>query len=336
MKKFYRLILGRALWIVWQYKWLWPLGLAAVFVSAGSIYDFLLRIFDNLLSGVSPVFSLMEYWSTNLFSWMSLLSVSAWLGGTGPLWFELIVGFLMLICLLVVLVLAIVCQVGLIKSVIALDKAKRTTPNQAIQSGVKLFWPALKFNILSKVFLIALLFGFSWVISLVALNNSLLDLVMYAAAFVFLVLAVITVHFITIFGIASLVLKKTDVVHAVKNAFRLFSKNIVLNLEMGLILFFINIVVGLAGVIAIIVVEAPLILIYMLSTLLSWNLLALIFSILMLIVFVVILLVLVAWLSTFQLASWVILFDELEANRGEAKVSRLTAHLIKRLTRKRK
>ena len=262
--------------------------------------------------------------------------MSAWLGGTGPLWLEILMGFLVTVCLLVILVLAIVCQAGLIKSVISLDKAKRITPNQAIQSGVKLFWPALKFNILSKVFLIALLFGFSWVISLVVLDNSLLNLVMYATAFVVLVIAVIVVHFITVFGIASLVLKKTDVVHAVKNAFRLFSKNIVLNLEMGLILFCINIVVGLAGVIAIIVVEAPLILVYMLASLTSWNLLALLFSVLMLVVFVAVLLVLVAWSSTFQLASWVILFDELEANRGEAKVSRLTAHLIKRLTRKRK
>ena len=53
MKKFYRLVLGRALWISWSYKWLWPLGLAAVFVSAGSIYDFLCHLVHEFLIGIA-------------------------------------------------------------------------------------------------------------------------------------------------------------------------------------------------------------------------------------------------------------------------------------------
>jgi hypothetical protein len=336
MKKFYRLILGRAFWIAWHYKWLWPLGLAAVFVSAGSVYDFLLRMFDNLIAGRTPFFSLMEYWSTNLFTWMGLLSTSAWLTvSTSSFWVIGLWGALLLVCLLVVLVLAIICQVGLIKSVVAIDRAKKITPNQAIKTGTSLFWPAFKFNILSKVLLFVILLVASWLVSLVALDNSLFKLALYAAAFVALILAVITVHFVTVYGIASLVLKKTDVIHAAKNAFHLFRKNIVLNLEMGLILFGFNILVGIAGIVAVIIFESPLILVYMLSSLMSWNLLALIFSFLMMVVFTVAVVVLVAWLSTFQLSAWVILFDELEAERGEAKVSRLAKHLLSRLNRQR-
>jgi hypothetical protein len=70
---------------------------------------------------------------------------------------------------------------------------------------------------------------------------------------------------------------------------------------------------------------------YMLSSLMSWNLLALLFSFLMLIVFTIGVLVVVGWLSTFHISSWTILFDELEANRGTAKVSRLAKHLMLRL-----
>jgi hypothetical protein len=213
----------------------------------------------------------------------------------------------------------------------ALDRGKKITPNQAIHGGTKLFWPALKFNILSKVVLFALIVAFSWLVSLVVLDNSLLMLAIYAAAFVVLVIATIIVHFITVYGIASLVLKKTNVIHAVRNAFRLFWKNVVLNLEMGLILFFVNVAVGFAGMIALIVVESPLIMGYMLSSLMSWNLLALLFSFLMLIVFTIGVLVVVGWLSTFHISSWTILFDELEANRGTAKVSRLAKHLMLRL-----
>lgn len=331
MKKFYRLILVRAFNITWKNKWLWPFGLVAVFISSGGIYDFLTRAFGSLLDGRSPIYVVQEYWSMNFFRWTSLLDAGMFSSLANFSTFAL--GIISLIIVLVVLVLAVVAQIGLVKSAISLDKGQVATPRLAIREGKKDFWPVLKVNVFIKVVLFAVLFFLSWALSLVVLDNSAARLIFYTISFVVLLLLIILIHFITLYSIAYIILRKDKVLESLGKAWHLFRKNIVVNLEMGLLLFFLNLLVSFASVIVILIVESPLILLYMLMYLMGAQLGALVVMFLMMVVFVVLVLMIIGWFSSFQTTAWMVLFDELDAQKGEAKIIKLVRHLITKMRR---
>jgi len=331
MKRFYRLILVRAFNITWKNKWLWLFGLVAVFISSGGIYDFLTRAFGHLIDGKSPIYVVHEYWSMNFFRWAGLLNTTMFSSLANFSTFAW--GVLSLIVILIVLALAVIAQIGLIKSAISLDKGQVATPKLAIREGKKDFWPVLKLNVLIKVGVFAILFFLAWALSLVVLDNSAARLIFYTISFVVLLLLIILIHFITLYSIAYIILRKDKVLDSLGKAWHLFRKNIVVNLEMGLLLFLFNLLVSFCSVIVILIVESPLILFYMLMYLLGAQLGALVVMFLMMVVFVILVLIIIGWFSSFQTTAWMILFDELDAQKGEAKITKLVRHLLTKMRR---
>lgn len=131
------------------------------------------------------------------------------------------------------------------------------------------------------------------------------------------------------YAIAYVIIYKSKTGQALKQSWRLFKGNWLISLEMAVMLFFINLLVGLAVVLAILALAVPflflgLIFYYALAAVGSWLIVALAFTSFLLIVVVV-----GAALAVFQIASWISLFMELDKNRGVSKLARIVNGLIK-------
>jgi len=112
-----------------------------------------------------------------------------------------------------------------------------------------------------------------------------------------------------------------------KYAWYLFKTNVLLNIEMGLMMFLVNVVVGVVAVIIAIFAISPFVLAYLLFLLLGitssvWILISFIFLILgVLFVFTG------SWYTAFHVAVWSVLFEELALKRGKSKILRLIDHV---------
>jgi len=332
MEQFYRLIFRRAFKITWKHKWLWGFGLLALFVFSGNVYQFLLRAFLNLADGRSFFYIFREYWGGSFFRWGGLFTLTTGQNlHAGSIWTLVIWKSFLILILLAILILALICLAGLIKAAITLDQGRKVNYNKAFKVGQKFFLSVFGFNILVKVLLAAVILGIAWLVNLLILDSTWERLVLYVVFFVIFLVLTIILHFLTIYGTAYIILRKQKIFQAFCSAWRLFYKNVVINLEMGLLLFFFNIIVSFGALVFAIALVSPLILLYILTILLHTPLFAIIILSLMLIIFLITVLLVSGWFASFQISSWTILFEELEAARGMAKISRLTRHLVQRI-----
>jgi hypothetical protein len=116
---------------------------------------------------------------------------------------------------------------------------------------------------------------------------------------------------------------------AIKQSYRLFKENWLISFEMAIILFLVNLLVGLAIVLAILVLAVPflflgLIFYYSFSLIGSWLIAILAFASFLFIVVAV-----GAALAVFQISSWTGLFLELEKKSGVSKLVRVVNNMVK-------
>ena len=131
------------------------------------------------------------------------------------------------------------------------------------------------------------------------------------------------------YAIAYVVINKYKVEQAIAQSWRLFKENWLISFEMAVILFFINLLAGLAIVLAILTLAVPfvflgLIFYYAFSLIGSWLIAILAFA-----SFLFIVVTFGAALAVFQIASWTGLFLELDKNGGVSKLVRVVNNLVK-------
>ena len=328
MGPYYRPILKRAWRISVRNKWLWVLGFFAAFIGNGSIYEALLRSFNNVSEGRSVFFTLKEYSQTGvigMISWSKLKDL--WISDSSAFGLSIFTIILLLTVLALLISFGVISQAGVIKGVIDVDQKKKTGLKKSFAIGVDRFWPVLEINVITKVVLFGLLLMLAYFVSLITLTSALASTILYIVSFIVFIVCGIIIYFLTVYGTAYVVLRKRGSFDALKRAWNLFKKNIVLNLEMGLLLFVISMVVALLFFLLVFVVIAPFILLYFLFLLSGAKLGMLVMSFVVIALFLVILLLVGSWFSAFQLGAWAVLFEELELNGGKSKTRRILEKL---------
>ncbi|MBT4723194.1 hypothetical protein HN958_00580 [Candidatus Falkowbacteria bacterium] len=328
MIPFYRIILKRALSVSWKFKWLWGFGFFAAFLGNGNLYEFVYSMYSNLATGQSFFYTVTQYSNSGLFGMISF-------GRLQYLWQNDISAFsmgiftlLMAFCFLAVLIsLAVISQGAIAKGLINADQKKKTTFRQSFNEGLEKFWPILELNFITKVVFVGILLLVIYVIANIMPGNLIADTIIIIVSFVVFIVLGIIIYFLTIYGTAFIVLRNKNVFQALKEAWHVFRKNVLLNIEMGLLLFIINVLAVLAGVILLFIVLAPFILLYFMLMFTGSSFGLTVISILMVIVFVGGLILFGAWYNTFQLGAWLILFEELALNKTKSKTLRVFEYL---------
>ena len=323
---FYRNILKQALSITWRYKYLWFFGLFATLISGGE-YEVITRgLTGDTTQNLFPNLSRLA--ETGIFSRNGLANIGQ-LFRNDP--FTAIISTLVSLIILALVIfliwLIIVSQTALVNNSAEIISNKKELPSgvkRGVAAGVKYFWPILGLNIIIKAIICLAFLLISLPIIFWATKISPPAIAaLYIILFLIFVPLTIVLSFVIKYAICYVVIKGSNFINAVKEGWQLFTKNWLISVEMAFILFFINFLVGLGIILAILILIVP----FLFLSLIFYKAISFIGFWLMIIIGLVVLLAIIigggAALTTFQTVSWTGLFIELISRGGTSKIERI-------------
>lgn len=324
---FYRNILKQAWNLTWRHKYLWWFGIFAALLGNGGELEIL---FNN--AGAGPGQALFPSWqriaSTRIFSGQTLTNIgNLFKNDTLSLSLVLITGLILLAIGLFLVYLVIVSQAALVNNSAAIIRQKKPAFKDGLDAGRLNFWPVLVLNIIIKAVIYVLLVAVSLPVIFFQTNFS--ANLFYILALIIMVPVAIILSFIMKYAIAYAVINKSQAVQAIRQGCKLFKENWLVSFEMAVMLFFINLLVGLAMVLAILALAVPflflgLVFYYGFSLVGSWLVAILAFA-----SFLFIVVTIGAALAVFQISAWTGLFLELEKKGATSKLVRLVNKMVK-------
>ena len=315
----YRIFLKQAWNITRKYRHLWFFGIFASLTAIGGEYQLISQGFtaqpgghflDNgifiLYNLFNPTFysSLGQLVTTNPAAFWSLISVIA----------------LAVLLVLVMIYLAITSQAALVEQSARLILSKKKTENLSINEGIgfgrRHLWPVLSLNIANSLIISLCLLIISLPLAFLLITDSSAISLTYSILFILFVPIALAIALIMKYAIASQVLEDRSFIASIEKAWKMFHKNWLVSLEMAIMLFLINFIVGILTLIVVSLFFVPLLL-------LSLQLYAPILMALSLILIIAIMIIAASILNTFQISAWTSLYLHLQQKRGISKLERL-------------
>jgi hypothetical protein len=145
---------------------------------------------------------------------------------------------------------------------------------------------------------------------------------MYPLIFLFSILAILVCSFLLIYAAAFVVLEDYAWGQAIKESWRLFIGHWLVNLEMAVIIFFINLLAGLVTIVAAAVIGIPALIVFLFSLFIQFPPLATVAIALGLLLFILVVLFIASWMGAYQVAAWVLLFRRMHAGTAVSKLMR--------------
>lgn len=324
---FYRTILKQAWVLTWRHKYLWWFGIFAALLGNGGEFEILFN-----KAGANPGQALFPSWqriiSTGIFSRQTLSNIwNLFRHDTLNLSLVLITGLILLAIGLFLVWLVVVSQAAIVNNSAAIIRDKKHALRDGLDSGMLNFWPVLILNIIIKAVIYVLLAVIS--LPIIFWQGNFSANLFHILALIIMVPVAIILSFIMKYAIAYAVINKSKTAPAIKQSWRLFKNNWLISFEMALMLFLINLLVGLAMVLAILVLAVPflflgLVFYYGFSIVGSWLIAILAFA-----SFLFIVVTIGTALAVFQISAWTGLFLELEKKGATSKLVRLVNKMVK-------
>ncbi|MBN1326290.1 hypothetical protein JW977_04945 [Candidatus Falkowbacteria bacterium] len=314
----YKNILHKAGQITWHNKILWLMGIFASFISMEGVYEIIL----SQINKARNIEALYIEVANAYLNQISFIHTNVYFLNWLPKSYSAFLMFILLGLFLVIFIyLAYLSQIFIIKSAALIYRNNKLVSGKVLAESVKKFWPVFGLNILAKLILYAAFIGLSLPIfyTLIAGSQNILNA---ADIFYFLAFAcvAILISFLTAYATNFIVLKNCHLIEAIKDAYHLFTKNIIVSLEIALILFLLKILS------LIIIFSLFFLLLVPLSVLLfmflAYNSLLglIIVLILMIFAFTLCSLLINAIFTTFYLSSWTIAFIKMTEETIFAKI----------------
>lgn len=235
----YKNILHKAISISWQNKVLWLFGIFASFISLEGVYEIILSQINQAKSKELLYSNILNLYSSQTNFVQTNVYYLSWL----PNNYSAFLFFVLLGLFLVIFIyLAYLSQIYIIKSSALIYKNNKLGNGKILSESAKKFWPVFGINVLAKLFLYASFIALSLPIfyALIANDKNLLDMANIIYFILFAALAIL-ISFITAYATNFIVLKNKPLIESIKDAYQLFSKNIIVSLEIALVLFLLKI-----------------------------------------------------------------------------------------------
>ncbi len=319
----YRTILKRAWDNAWHHKYLWFFGLFAALLGNGGELELIFGSYDR--QGQETFFPAWQRFAeTGLFS-KAGLSNMVHLAQTEPasLFFALTVLLVIILLAIFLLWLCIVSQTAIVHNTAKIKHDKEHDFKDGLMQGIKKFWPVLGLNLIIKMITAVLFFliGVPVVMGIVKTNTAIN--LSYVLMFIIFIPISLSLSFILKYAISYTIIKGQKFFESIKSGWILFKNNWLISIEMAILLFFINFLVGIAVLLAFLVLAIPLLLVMMIF---SQSLAIINFWLFFMTALILLLLMIVfigSLLSTFQISAWTHLFMELIGKGGTSKLARI-------------
>ncbi|MBI3963452.1 MAG: hypothetical protein HY341_00465 [Candidatus Kerfeldbacteria bacterium] len=320
MPSLYKTILWNAWTIAWRAKWLWFFGFFAAFMGSGGHIDILFNA--DALAGIEPSIASLKSYAADgsLLTFLTGLDegLRANIGST------LLVGLLITVVTIIVVWIVSVSQVALIYGANKLRRQEKVDYTLAFAAGRHHALRVIGLNAIAKIVAYGLLVAMAApLVAQITVHGAAL---FWELAFIISYLVLFTViSIITFYATTTIVLEGKDVPHAISRGWELFRTRWLVNVEFAFILVAVNILGALTFLLALFLAAIPIFLLALVFTFVASE------AGLFLVISVGLLLLVVltasysALLATYQHAAWVLLYRELSAGRGIAKLVRLFA-----------
>lgn len=319
---FYRATLRRAWQITARHKKLWIFGFFAALLGNGGEYEFLLNQFGNISKNDWGVAGglLAFLGSSGQNGWMMITKLAQNL----PTAAFATLGVIVVLAILA-LWLAVSAQGALIKGVVEVEGGAEINFNSLFRAGRERFWPLLAIVIASRflaVFILAVIGAPLMALWLLASGNAA------ALGLTFLALVLAAPLFILFSLIAKLaaayqMTEGGSWRKSFTSALALFANHWLVMVETALLLFIINLIVGLLFVAAIALIAAPFLLLAYFFAGQGQTMLVALLAELGAALFVIFLVLFGSALATFQNSAWTVLFLRIRRERHMPKLLRI-------------
>jgi hypothetical protein len=313
----YKEIFKSAWQITTKNKILWFFGIFASFISLESAFEILLSQFnqqrqDSFLSGIANLYHDQIGFIYSQIIYLNLLAQD---------YLSYIFFILVMVIAFLFIWLVFTSQIFIIKSAAKLYRDKLLNMKNDLAGSNDNFWPVVGINILNKLFLYAgyLLLSLPLIYGIFSRNYLVIPASHIFFFFSFTVFAIV-ISFLTAYATNFIVLNNLSIIEAYSHAWKLFSKNVFISLEIAFLLFFLKIIslIIILSVIALVFVPIFFLLVLNVS---NQNILGFVMSLTLIMVAVIfITLIGNAIFTTFYLASWTITFIQLTENTLIGKI----------------
>jgi hypothetical protein len=318
----YRSLLKQAWEITWKHKYLWFFGLFASIVAGGGSWEYQIltqNINQGLVDGsyfqLSSILALGEVAKNFGAGLIDLFRNDFWTILNG-----LSIILITAMILAFFIWLAVSSQAALVDNVKKIMDSKKKDPALSIRAGLtvghKYFWPLLGLNIIIKVLVAAAFFIVSLPLLFMVISDASTLTVIYIILFVIFIPVAMGLSLMIKYAIGYNVLDNKSFVASLESASRLFKENWLVSVEMAVIIFLINFLASGAILVVLSLFLLPLLL---LGLIMQLNCLAV--GIILLAIATII--VFGSALTTFQTASWTVLFVNLKERVALAKLERI-------------
>ncbi|MBU1148489.1 hypothetical protein KKI23_00185 [Patescibacteria group bacterium] len=320
----YRSIFVKAWEITRRYKFLWFFGFFAALLGNGGeleiIYQNIVRFTQqsNNLSFLSDLYNAGRLEA--VFS-----QVSQYFNTDTPL--TIANSILLLLVFVLFIWLIVIAQSVIINKVYKQEKGEVVAFDESFRVGRHFFKKVFLVNLAAKVLVYGLFAiicgpllyfylrgnGISWGLSFSYILIS----------FIIFIPVGFVVAFIAKYATAFVVIKGLSVSQAMKEGWKLFVNNWLISIEMSVTLFIINVIAGLAFLVAFVLVAVPFLLLAMIfysaASAIGLNIITIIGSV----VFLAALFLLGSIFSVFQFSAWTLLFMKLNQGKVISKIVRI-------------
>ena len=298
--------------MVWKHKNLWVLGLLAAFLGQFGLSNFFGRLWMLYTQGT--ISSSSEFALQNLsFS----LGVLNWYNILGLVWLSV----LMILILVTVVFLSVTAQGALISYSASWYKNKRFTNfKKAWHIAVIHFWPMLKLVVVYKIIFCLLILGAVGVLrySDVALSNSasvLVGIVLGVILFFHLIFSIIYIY-----ALGYVVVDDNRATEAVKKAWNLFSRHVLVSLEVGVIMTFLSLLLVVVAGVVLVIALIPATIVWITAAILHTSSLAVLGFFVGFVVWLILVVLLASIFNAFNIAVWTYLFIKMHKEGVASRV----------------
>lgn len=317
----YRFFIKQAFSITKKYRHLWFFGIFASLLAIGGEYQLITqsvtaRPGGSFLSDGNIIMQVLL--SADFYRGFVALAIE----NSAALLAVIAVLLLSLVLAAIMFYLAVLSQSAIIShsAQIILSKKKKESLNinDGLNDAKKHFWRVLALNLLSGAVISLALFLISLPLVFLLLTDTMILGAAYTLLFIVFAPIALSIALLVKYAIAARVLEGTSLVSSIQKGIKTFKRNWLVSLEMALILFIINFMVGIATLLFIALLFMPMLFI-------GIQFFSPILAGLSLVLSIGTMLVVASWLNTFQISTWTSLYLHLQDKRGRSKLERVFA-----------
>ena len=313
----YRHILRDSWRIAWKNPFLWFLGALSIFWGGVGAYSSIDSLFSRLQRSPEGMFG-GAFPSIHDFSFGGLLTIG-------------LTSFILIALLSVFIFLTASARGGLIYAIAERSEKKPASFRGSLQKGVQKFWPILGIGILAR-FDVVLSYLLLDPLSKLAPGTGVL--IGYVLAFLVTTLVSLVFSLLAIYAIALVIFEDFSFTEAVRQACKLFARHWLLSIEFALMLYGLNLLVGIAVLVGLLALGIPFALLGILFTFLNVPGGFLVAAVPLIVLYVVFLVIAGSLFVTFQYTTWTLLYMKMWEGNPVSKVMRVTARYARIFHRK--